>query len=69
MLIEVFTHKETCTDLKDIAVYIGAVAGVFTSAGITKVWSEKYEKCEKSDNDDNSETYEKQKYEKHEADE
>ncbi len=73
MLVEVFVHKETCTDLKDIAVYIGAVAGVFTSAGITKVWSEKYEKCEKGkkcDKDDNNETYEKyEKYEKYEADE
>lgn len=32
------------TDLNGLAAYIGAVAGVFASAGITKAWSEKYEK-------------------------
>jgi hypothetical protein len=26
-----------------MAAYIGAVAGIFASAGITKAWSEKYE--------------------------
>ena len=32
------------TDLNGLAAYIGAVAGVFATAGITKAWSEKYEK-------------------------
>ena len=35
-----------------MAAYIGSVAGVFASAGITKAWSEKYENKTK-DNHDN----------------
>lgn len=44
LLIEVCFNHTINTDLNGLATYIGAVAAVFTSAGITKVWSEKYEK-------------------------
>jgi hypothetical protein len=40
--IELFTTGLT-TDLTGIASYIGAVAGIFAAAGVTKAWSEKYE--------------------------
>ena len=35
------------TDLSAMAAYIGAVASLFATAGITKAWSEKYE-CKNS---------------------
>ena len=44
LIIEVFYNHTIQTDLNGLAAYIGAVAGVFASAGITKAWSEKYEK-------------------------
>ena len=31
------------TDLSGMAAYIGAVASLFATAGLTKAWSEKYE--------------------------
>lgn len=37
-----FTHTIS-TDLTAMAAYITAVAALFTSVGLTKVWSEKYE--------------------------
>lgn len=43
LLTEVFTTHTITTNLEGMAAYIGAVAGVFASAGITKAWSEKYE--------------------------
>ena len=43
LLIEIITTHTINTDLNGMAAYIGAVAGVFASAGITKAWSEKYE--------------------------
>lgn len=43
LLVEVFNTHTINTDLQGMAAYIGAVAGVFASAGITKAWSEKYE--------------------------
>lgn len=44
LLIEViFTHT-IATDLTGMAAYIGAVATLFASAGITKAWSEKFER-------------------------
>ena len=43
LLVEIFTTHTINTDLNGLAAYIGAVAGVFASAGITKAWSEKYE--------------------------
>lgn len=44
LLIEVICNHTIATDLNGMATYIAAVAGIFTSAGITKAWSEKYEK-------------------------
>jgi len=39
----VFNHTIQ-TDLNGMAAYIGSVAGLFATAGITKAWSEKYER-------------------------
>ena len=49
LIVEVCCNHTIQTDLNGLAAYIGAVAGVFASAGITKAWSEKYEcdKCKK----------------------
>ena len=44
LIIEICYNHTIQTDLNGLAAYIGAVAGVFASAGITKAWSEKYEK-------------------------
>ena len=43
LLVEIFTTHTIATDLTGIASYIGAVAGIFAAAGVTKAWSEKYE--------------------------
>ena len=43
LIIEVCFNHTITTDLNGIAEYIGAVAALFATAGITKVWSEKYE--------------------------
>ena len=43
LVVEVCANKTIQTDLNGLAAYIGAVAAIFTSAGITKVWSEKFE--------------------------
>lgn len=43
LLVEVFATKTIHTDLNGLAAYIASVAAIFTSAGITKAWSEKYE--------------------------
>ena len=43
LIIEVlFTHT-IATSLEGFAAYIGSVASLFATAGITKAWSEKYE--------------------------
>lgn len=44
LLVEVLATKTIHTDLNGMAAYIASVAAIFTSAGITKAWSEKYEK-------------------------
>lgn len=44
LLVEVFATKTIHTDLNGLAAYIASVAAIFTSAGITKAWSERYEK-------------------------
>lgn len=44
LLIEILYNHTIATDLNGIAAYIGSVAGLFATAGITKAWSEKYEK-------------------------
>jgi len=42
--IEAFFTHTIATDLSAMACYIGSVASLFATAGITKAWSEKYEK-------------------------
>lgn len=44
LIVEVIYNHTIATDLNGLAAYIGSVAAVFTSAGITKAWSEKYER-------------------------
>lgn len=51
ILIEVICNHTVATDLNGLAAYIGSVAGVFASAGITKAWSEKYENNRSKDNE------------------
>ena len=43
LTIEAWYSHTITTDLTAMAAYITAVAAVFTSVGLTKVWSEKYE--------------------------
>lgn len=43
LMIEVISNKTIATDLTGLAAYIGAVASLFATAGITKAWSEKSE--------------------------
>ena len=43
LTIEAWYNHTINTDLTSMAAYITAVAAVFTSVGLTKVWSEKYE--------------------------
>lgn len=49
LIVEVAYNHTIVTDLKGMAAYIGAVASMFASVGITKVWSEKYETKEERD--------------------
>ena len=44
LLIEICFNHTISTDLNGMAAYIASVAAIFTSAGITKAWSERYEK-------------------------
>lgn len=43
LLIEIICNHTISTDLNGMAAYIASVAAIFTSAGITKAWSERYE--------------------------
>ena len=43
LMIEVISNKTITTDLTGLAAYVGAVASLFATAGLTKAWSEKYE--------------------------
>ena len=43
LIIEVCVNKTIQTDLNGLAAIIGAVAGLFVSAGITKAWGERNE--------------------------
>lgn len=52
MLIEIYYNHTIQTDLNGMAAYIAAVAAIFTSVGITKAWSEKYEH-RNTDNNEN----------------
>ena len=48
LLVDVFYDGTVTTDLSGMAQFVGAVAGVFASAGVTKAWSEKFEHHDKS---------------------
>lgn len=55
LLVEViFTHT-IATDLNGMAAYIGAVASLFATAGLTKAWSEKFERPRPNHHDDDDE--------------
>lgn len=43
LIVEVIYNHTIATNLDGVAAYIAAVAAIFTSAGITKAWSERYE--------------------------
>lgn len=43
LVIEVLYQHTIQTDLVGLAAYIGSVSSLFAAAGITKVWSAKYE--------------------------
>lgn len=47
LLVDVFYDGTVTTDLSGMAQFVGAVAGVFASAGVTKAWSEKFEHHDK----------------------
>ena len=44
LTIEAFFMHTIATDLSAMAAYIGSVASLFATAGITKAWSEKFER-------------------------
>ena len=54
LMIEAIANKTIATDLNGLAAYIGAVASLFATAGLTKAWSEKYE-CRNREDDDKEE--------------
>ena len=56
LMIESSSNKTITTDLNGLAAYIGAVASLFATAGLTKAWSEKYE-CKKN-NEESSDSQE-----------
>ena len=43
LLVEVINNKTITTDLSGLAAYVGSVASLFATAGLTKAWSEKFE--------------------------
>lgn len=43
LIIEAICNHTIATDLTGVAAYIGAVASLFATAGLTKAWSEKFE--------------------------
>lgn len=50
LLIEICFNHTISTDLNGMAAYIASVAAIFTSAGITKAWSERYENIKNKEN-------------------
>ena len=56
LMIESISNKTITTDLNGLAAYIGAVASLFATTGLTKAWSEKYE-CKKN-NEESSDSQE-----------
>lgn len=49
LMIESISNKTITTDLNGLAAYIGAVASLFATAGLTKAWSEKFEARNRDD--------------------
>lgn len=49
---EAFYMHTIATDLTGVAAYIGSVASLFATAGLTKAWSEKFEQKNNSENMD-----------------
>lgn len=43
LLVEIIYNHTILTDLSGLSQYIGSVAALLATAGITKAWSEKYE--------------------------
>jgi len=54
LTIEVIFNHTIATSLEGFAAYIGAVASLFATAGITKAWSEKFE-CKKREEENEEE--------------
>lgn len=52
LIFEVIIHGTITTSLEGFAAYIGAVAGLFVTVGVTKAWSEKFEYEKQQDEDD-----------------
>ena len=52
LTIEAICMHTIATDLTGIAAYIGSVASLFATAGLTKAWSEKFERHRHHDDDD-----------------
>lgn len=52
LMIESISNKTITTDLNGLAAYIGAVASLFATAGLTKAWSEKFEARNKDEDND-----------------
>lgn len=52
LTVEVVFNHTIQTDLNGMAAYIGSVAGLFATAGITKAWSEKYERKDNQGKDE-----------------
>ena len=55
LIVEVCYNHTIVTDLTGLAAYIGAVASLFATAGITKAWSDTHENKNISKNDVNTE--------------
>lgn len=55
LIIEAVYNHTISTDLNGMAAYIGSVAALFATAGITKVWGDKYESSDKSKTENSEE--------------
>ena len=54
MLVDIFFNHTMTINLSDMALYIGAVAGIFASGGLTSAWTEfSYSKFKVSPLDEN----------------
>lgn len=55
LVYEVIATGTIASDIKGFATYVGAIASLFATAGVTKVWSEKYENRDESLSEDEAE--------------